>query len=264
MKSSNLATIKNYLGALESWKTIAILISIFALGGLIPDIIIELVNYITYNIAIRILCYLGIICVVFVVLYIKYKNLKKYLENIDYEIVEVDPSGVKVAILALSIPNDASKEMVAYVKEKKEVDFDTIRKIYDRANWIMPLYLIKNLKERSHSFKKIVVIPSNQSEPYVSDFADVVKRVFPDIDIESTKGVNYKDLIELQEHMKKTIENLKEKEKYSLKSIAIDCTTGTALYSIIASSITFYNDIVTSYVREDKQPMFFDMKRVEK
>ncbi|MGC8650906.1 MAG: hypothetical protein ACP5S8_08100 [Hydrogenobaculum sp.] len=264
MKSSNLATIKNYLGALESWKTIAILISIFALGGLIPDIIIELANHFIHNIAVRILVYFVIICFVFALLYLTYNKLKESLEHIDYEVVEVKPSDVKVAILALSIPNDASKEMVACAKEQKEVDFDTISKNYDRANWIMPLYLIKNLKERSHRFKKIVVIPSNQSEAYVSDFADVVKKVFPDIDIESTKGVNYKDLIELQKHMKKIIENLKEKEKYSLKNITIDCTAGTALYSIIASSITFYNDIVTSYVKEDKELMFFDMKRVEK
>ncbi|GAB6078821.1 hypothetical protein [Hydrogenobaculum acidophilum] len=262
MKSSDLATIKNYLGALESRRAIAALISIFALGGLIPDIIIELANHFISNIAIRIAVYLAIIFIIFVILYFMYRDLKKYLEHIDYEVVEVEPSHVKVAILALSKPNTNSEDMVKSIKTQKEVDFNTIRENYDKANWIMPLCLIKGLKEKSHSFNKIVVIPSNESKPFVSDFVSIVKKVFPDIDIEPTEAVNYKNLIELQKHMKKIIEDLKE--KYSLKSIAIDCTSGTALYSIIASSITFSNDIVTSYVKEDKEPMFFDMKKVEK
>ena len=184
--------------------------------------------------------------IILIVLYTLLKRVISKIAGIKYEVETYDQQELKrarVLLMGLSIPNP-----------------DPIR----ANNWSQQEFLIKKCLEQGAKLKKVVVIPSLESEEHSEDFVEYMRtRVDIEHDLfEFNEAVDYEDMLSLQITFNKKIESLKA-QGYKEKEILIDITAGTKTFSVVASSLTFDNDIRMCYVNNKKQVVIFDMVAVK-
>ncbi len=124
--------------------------------------------------------------------------------------------------------------------------------------------MIKKCLGQGAKLKKVVVIPSPESAKYSKEFVEYMRT---NAEIEHhifgfNEAVDYEDMLNLQRTLNKAIESLKA-QGYKEKEILIDITAGTKTFSVVASSLTFDNDIRMCYVNNKKQVVIFDMVAVK-
>lgn len=249
MKSSDFyRTTKHFFGEIRSWHALFIVMLVYLFFSWFPDSIKDMLIHFLPDVWVSFGLFsvsaTGIIIFAFWL-----KNLLKKIEFLKYGVETYDVSElkyIKVIITGLSIPREDEKL---------------------GHNWSQQETLIKKCIQEGASLKKVIVIPSYSSAEHFSAFERYIrgqinlKDTYPVFKAEDP--VDYEDLIGLQKAFNKIVEELKE-ENFKEKQILIDITAGTKTFSIVASSITFDNDIRMCYVNNAKQVIIFDMVLVKK
>ncbi|MEJ7554534.1 MAG: hypothetical protein WKI50_01190 [Aquificaceae bacterium] len=237
--------LRQLLGDIKSKEGLAIVILVALFYGWFPDSIKDLLGELLPNEWVSLIL-LVLSILILLILYWLLKRLISKIAGVKYEVETYDQQElkrVKVLLMGLSIPNP-----------------DPMR----ANNWSQQEFLLKKCLEQGAKLKKILVIPSLESAKHSEDFVEYM-RTRVDIEhhiFEFSEAVDYEDMLSLQRTFNKAIETLKA-QGYKEKEILIDITAGTKTFSVVASSLTFDNDIRMCYVNNKKQVVIFDMVAVK-
>ncbi|QID32730.1 hypothetical protein [Pampinifervens florentissimum] len=233
--------LRQLLGDIKSKEGLAIVILVALFYGWFPDSIKDLLGELLPNEWVSLIL-LVLSILILLILYWLLKRLISKIAGVKYEVETYDQQElkkVKVLMMGLSIPRLDPKQ---------------------GHNWSQQEFLIKKCLEQGAKLKKVVVIPSPESVKYSKEFVEYM-RTNAEIEhhiFEFSEAVDYEDMLGLQRTFNKAIESLKA-QGYKEKEILIDITAGTKTFSVVASSLTFDNDIRMCYVNNKKQVVIFDM-----
>ena len=240
------------LGKFLSWQTFVIL-TVFAIAiSWIPDGLYSILSQFVpqkYTPYIQVGIGFGILIVLFL---IGNFFVKKQLPNL--EIYSEEPKKRKNLILFLSPSGDVSQI-------NSFEDFKNIR-----TPWQMPVTAIKYHLPK---LENVFVILSSESKKHFQEFEALVKRLFPDqnlniIPIGLDRDINFENMEELKEVIEYTYSIIKRDFKAKDKEIIIDITGGQKLVSIIGAMQTLIKDREFEYVStSDYTVKSFDVRYYE-
>ena len=240
------------IGKILNWQTFLLLV-IFAIAiSWIPDGLSSVLsqfipkNYFPY---IQFLTGFGLLLILF---FIGNHFMKKKLPNL--EIISEPPAKKKNLILFLSPSGDVSQI-------NSFEDFKNIR-----TPWQMPVVAIRyHLPE----LKNVYVILSSRSKTQFEDFVLLIKKLFPEqnlniVPIGLDKNIDFENMEELKEIIEQTYDLIKRKYKSKDKEIIIDITGGQKLVSIVGALQTLIKDREFQYVStSDYNVKSFDIRYYE-
>lgn len=237
--------LRQLLGDIKSKEGLAIVLLVALFYGWFPDSTKDLLGELLPNEWVSLIL-LVLSILILLILYWLLKRLISKIAGVKYEVETYDQQElkkVKVLMMGLSIPRLDQKQ---------------------GHNWSQQEFLIKKCLGQGAKLKKVVVIPSPESAKYSKEFVEYMRA---NVEIEHhifefSEAVDYEDMLNLQRTFNKAIESLKA-QGYKEKEILIDITAGTKTFSVVASSLTFDNDIRMCYVNNKKQVVIFDMVAVK-
>ncbi|SNZ16839.1 hypothetical protein [Hydrogenobacter hydrogenophilus] len=220
--------------------------------GALPEAIFTLIDFIIKQEAdtlLRAIFLFFVSAITFFYIWWRYKELKKFFEEREYEIRNANPSNAKVLITGLSIIPDLELEEVKK-KGKPSRNF--------RLYPIMEK--IKDLHEKA-KLEKVIVIPSHESEKNFSTFKEIVEKLYKGVSVEKTEPVDYNHFDSIQRRIKEVFKKLRE-EGYKKSQIVVGITAGTTVFSVVASALTFFSDITLSYFTQgdEGKVVYIDIK----
>ena len=240
------------LGKFLNWQTFLILIVFAVAISWIPDGLASILSQIFPE---RYIPYIqvGIGFFILIVLFLLGNYfLKKQLSNL--EIFSEPPTKRKNLILFLSPSGDVS-EINSFE------DFKNIR-----TPWQMPAIAIKYHLPK---LENVFVILSSKSKTQFKEFESLIKRLFPDqnlniVPIGLDKNIDFENMEQLKNIIEQTYVLIKKEYKAKDKEIIIDITGGQKLVSIVGAMQTLIKDREFEYVStSDYTVKSFDVRYYE-
>ncbi|MEJ5339860.1 MAG: hypothetical protein ACK42C_03855 [Aquificaceae bacterium] len=245
MRSGRLyKSIKHSFGEIGSWSGFAIAVLASLFYGWFPDSIKDILEKFLPDVWTSItLLVLSLLIVVILFLWIK--RIVRKITSLKYEVETYDAGelrGIKALVMGLSIP-----------RQDPQLGH----------NWSQQETLIKECLLKGAKLRKIILLPSPGSAEYVSEFLDYIrgKTGVDSSIVHFEEPVEYEDMLTLQKVFNRIVDNLKS-EGFKEREVLVDITAGTKTFSVVASSITFDNDIRMCYVKNTKEVIIFDMVAV--
>ncbi len=258
--------------SLKSYRTIRTLLGEFSLldvvsitvfFGALPEVLFSLIDFFLQgegNSLKRAGLLALITAVALAYISVRYKKLKEFFEERDYQVEEVLPSAQRVFITALSLPKLSEEELLD-IKHKKSLK--EIREKYGKNfTWIPYLETIEDLRSKA-KLEKIVVIPSEQSKNYYKHFEKMVNELFGGLSVEQFGPANYDDFDDIQKAMRSALKELQSRG-YKKSEIIVGITGGTSAFSVVASALTLPSKMALSYYTQNaKKIVYVNIEPVE-
>ncbi len=241
------------LGKFLNWQTFLILTALSLAISWIPDGLSAILDQFIPK---EELSYIqvGIGFIILIILFLTGSYfIRKQLPNL--EIISEPPTKRKNLILFLSPSNTDTSQINSFE------DFKNVR-----TPWQMPAIAIKYHLPR---LENVFVILSSASKKQFKDFESLIKRLFPDknlniIPIGLDKNINFENVEELKDIIEQTYDLIKKEYRAKNKEIIIDITGGQKLVSIIGAMQTLIQDREFQYVStSDYSVKSFDVRYYE-
>lgn len=238
-------SVRQSFGEIGSWSGLAIALLASLFYGWFPESIRDLLEIFFPSMWVS-LFLLVLSLFILMVLFLLIKEIIKKIKSLKYEVETYDASqlrDIRALVMGLSIP-----------RQDPQLGH----------NWSQQEALLKQCLLNEAKIKKIMILPSPDSAKYSSEFLEYMEEktgLSPSI-IQFEEPVEYENMLTLQKALNRVVDRLKS-EGFKEKEILIDITAGTKTFSVVASSITFDNDIRMCYVKNTKEIVIFDMVAVK-